>query len=117
MKSQFLRLLEKVAGNHNISEQFYNINPLADILLLPLECWKHLGTSPQVKVFNFQDLTHKTDFFTFCGSKVFHLLRNTAYYQLNIFPDPIHVADFDIYDPVKIFNFQKYLAQNKYIYM
>ena len=38
MKSQFLRLLEKVAGNHNISEQFYNINPLADILLLPLEC-------------------------------------------------------------------------------
>ena len=38
MKSQFLRLLEKVAGNHNISEQFYNTNPLADILLLSLEC-------------------------------------------------------------------------------
>ena len=98
-----------------------------------------------MKVFNFQDTTHKTDFGTSSGRTVFHLLkkpvgnqylkvlrifvpteilvplemseqlRRTTYIQGNIFPDPIHKIDFDIYAPVTSFNFPKKLAPNKYM--
>ena len=96
-----------------------------------------MRTIAQVKVFNYQEYTHKTQFGTSCGRTVFHLpekpmenkylevlrilvpskivvdleisanLRGTAYVQLNSFPDSIHQKDFDIYEPVKICKFPK----------
>ena len=98
-----------------------------------------------MKVFNFQDPTHKTDFSTSHGRTVFHLLkklvgnqylkvlrilvppeilvplkflhnlRGNPYVQLNIFQDTIHKKGFPIDDPVTICNFTEKLAQNKYI--
>ena len=35
IKTQSLALLEKVAGNHNMCEQFHNISSLPDILVHP----------------------------------------------------------------------------------
>ena len=45
--------------------------------------------------------------------KFLHNLRGTAYVQMNNFPDLIHKKDFDIYDPVTIYNF----SCSKQIYM
>ena len=104
-----------------------------------------MRTSAQVKVFSFQDPTHKTDFGTSRRRTVFHLLkelvgdqylkvfgillpseilvhwkflhnlRGIPYVQLNIFLDPMHKRGSDIYDQVTICNFPEKFAQNKYI--
>ena len=88
-------------------------------------------------MFNFQDPTYKTDFGTSCGKTVFHLrkkplgnqylevLRILVAFEILVhleisaqfgrhylfsteyFPDLIHKKDFDIYDPMTTFNFQK----------
>ena len=93
-----------------------------------------------MKVFNFQDPTHKADFGTSCGRTVFqvgnqHLkilrilvlveillsleisgqFERHSYVQLNTFPAPTHKKCFSIYDPVTIGNFSEKLTQNKYI--
>ena len=96
-------------------------------------------------MFNFQGVTYKTDFGTSCGRTGFHLRKKPLgnqylqvlrilvafeilahleisaqfgrhyLFSIECSPDLIHKKDFDIYDPVTIFNFQKKLAQNKYI--
>ena len=98
-----------------------------------------------MKVFKFQDHTHKSDCATCCERTVFDLLKKPVGKQdlklLRIlvppeilvpivisaqferrclrstdnFPDLLHTKDFDIYDPVAISNFPKELPQNKYI--
>ena len=122
-----------------------NISSLPDILVLPWNCWKDLRTTPWAKVFNFQEPTQKSHFGTSSAETLFHFLKRpagnqypevlrilvphkilvlqkllynlrcTTYVQLNNFPDPIHQKDFDIYDPVTIYNFPKKLAQKKSI--
>ena len=106
---------------------------------------KILRTSPQVQLFNFQDLTRKCYFDAYCGRAVFYLLKklvgnqylellrilvppeilvslaipanfsHTAYVQLINVQDPVHKTDFDIYNPVTISSFPLKLAQNQYI--
>ena len=98
-----------------------------------------------MKVFNFQDPTHNTDFARSRGTTVFHFLkklvrnqylkdlrilvppeilvpskfvcnlRGTPYVKLNIFPNPIHKSGLKISYPVTICNFPEKLAQKKYI--
>ena len=98
-----------------------------------------------MKLLNFQDSTHNTEFGTSHGRTVFHLLKKPVGNQylkvlrilvpteilvpLQIFaqfernslcptaysPDLIHKKGFSIYDPVTICNFLEKLAQNKYI--
>ena len=95
-----------------------------------------------MKVFNFEDARHLTNFGTFRGRRVLHLpkkpegnqypevlrilvppeilvalhnLTSTPYVQLKIFPVPIYKVGLSIYDPVTICNFLKKLVQNKYI--
>ena len=93
-----------------------------------------------MKVFNFQDSTHKTEFGTSHGRTVFHLLKKPvgnkylkvlrilvppeililleisaqfergSLFSTEYFPAPIHKKGFPIYDPVTICNFTEKLA-------
>ena len=98
-------------------------------------------------MFNFQEPARKSHFGTSSAETVFHFLKKpvgneyieiprilappeilvlktflhnlsgSANVQLNIFPDPIHKKALDIYDPVRVDNFPKNLAKNKYIWV
>ena len=105
-----------------------------------------MGTTASVKVFNFQDPTRKTDFDSSCERAVciygksylgtnLEVLRILVAFEILVhleisaqfgrhylfsteyFPDLIHKKDFDIYDPVTIFNFQKKNVHKTNIYV
>ena len=112
---------------------------------IPLKFQKNVRTTAQLELFNFQEPTQKNDFGSYCGERVFHLLkklvgnqylevfrilvlpeilvpqqflqnfRDTAYVQLNNVQDPAHKNELDNYDPLTISNVQEKLAQNQHI--